>query len=145
MNLITQSQKTIVEFNALREHLGSSTKAVFTLNQINRAKRRYWKEHPECAVTGLTHSTRFRRKTEVHHQKPVHLYPHLACDPRYFITLIPELHFVVGHFGNWKDFNPNVLETARAMRQEMLMRSVSFKALVRDGKLTEIVRELYGI
>lgn len=64
--------------------------------------------HPACAVCGGTD------KVEVHHVKPFHLHPELELDPSNFISLCEarafvNCHLFVGHLGNFKSFNPDVI------------------------------------
>ena len=71
------------------------------------AVRNAWlKDHPTCAACGRTDHL------NVHHKRPFHLWPALELDRTNFLTLCentPEQdHLIVGHFGNWKRFNPDV-------------------------------------
>ncbi|MFZ0928179.1 MAG: HNH endonuclease [Syntrophobacteraceae bacterium] len=52
-------------------------------------------------------------KLQVHHIQPFHLHPELELDPENFITLCEEggylnCHFMYGHLGDWKTFNPDI-------------------------------------
>lgn len=69
----------------------------------------YVAENPACAATGRTDGC------HVHHVIPLSVRPDLADDPENFITLHKDVHRIIGHGGNWKDFNSNVRETARSM------------------------------
>jgi hypothetical protein len=70
----------------------------------------YRKAHPTCEATGRT-------PVEVHHIKPVELFPELAADPSNFISLYARAgHLVIGHAGDWKDYVENVREIAAAMK-----------------------------
>jgi 5-methylcytosine-specific restriction enzyme A len=66
------------------------------------------KLHPECAICGNT------KKCEVHHKQPFHLHPELELEPSNLITLCEKkehginCHLLVGHLGNYKNFNPSV-------------------------------------
>jgi 5-methylcytosine-specific restriction protein A len=66
--------------------------------------------HPKCAVCEDT------AKLEVHHIKPFHLYPELELEPNNLITLCESksygiiCHLLIGHNGNYRSINPNVLE-----------------------------------
>ena len=48
---------------------------------------------------------------EVHHIKPVGLYPALELDPKNLITLCgnPRCHLDKGHLGNWRSYNETVV------------------------------------
>ena len=81
------------------------------------AARRAWlKQYPTCAACGTAKSV------QVHHKQPFHLYPARELDPTNFITLCEcspyEDHLEVGHKGNWKLFNADVVaEAARLITQ----------------------------
>lgn len=61
------------------------------------------KENPVCALTGST------KNLQVHHIIPVSIDPTLAADSSNLITLTRDVHFVVAHGGNWKNFNPDII------------------------------------
>jgi len=67
------------------------------------------KTHNTCAACGNT------TKLQVHHKQPFHLHPDLELDPSNLITLCEsttKCHLEIGHLGNWKSFNPDVVEDA---------------------------------
>jgi 5-methylcytosine-specific restriction enzyme A len=69
----------------------------------------YLRDHSSCAACGGT------IKLQVHHKQPFHLHPDLELDPANFITLcetVTKCHLEIGHLGNWKNFNPNVVDDA---------------------------------
>lgn len=78
------------------------------------ALRNQWlKDHPTCAACGST------KKLEVHHKVPVHVSRSQELDASNLITLCehpgnantgPEAHchFIIGHLGNWFNFNRQV-------------------------------------
>lgn len=76
-------------------------------------RNHYLAKHNKCAACGNhTH-------LQVHHKKPFHLHPDKELDPTNFITLCEEkgdagCHLKIGHLGNWKSFNPNVVKDAAA-------------------------------
>ena len=88
----------------------------YTAWQITKAKRRYRKKHPECEITGLKASF-WGRNNSVHHEFPVHLFPALALDERYFHTFVRDIHFVFAHLKNWNDYNINLKETIEKARE----------------------------
>lgn len=69
---------------------------------------------PACAYSGAT------SHLEVHHILPFHLFPDLELDPDNLITLSEHsdvlggmnCHLVIGHFGDWKNYNPGVVHDA---------------------------------
>ena len=63
---------------------------------------------PKCQVCNGT------KDLNVHHIKPVHLYPHLELDNNNLITLCEanQCHFTIGHGRDWKAYNPNVIADA---------------------------------
>ena len=84
---------------------GYAFKNVRDLPAVVKAMNAHRKAHPKCAWCG-------RVGIEVHHIRPVHLYPELAADPTNFISLTrkPACHHVIGHRGNWKNYNLFVVE-----------------------------------
>lgn len=83
------------------------------------ARKAYLLRHPKCFVCLGT------KKLNVHHMKPFHLHPGLELDPTNFITLCegnPEIncHLFVGHLGNFKGFNPDVITDAKAWRLKLI-------------------------
>ena len=54
---------------------------------------------------------------QVHHMVPFHDDPSRELDPSNLITLCEtsgvEHHLIIGHFRNWKNFNPNVAEECK--------------------------------
>jgi 5-methylcytosine-specific restriction protein A len=69
--------------------------------------------HNACAATGL------KIELEVHHIRPFHLFPDLELEESNLITLTEHAsfnaHLWIGHSGNWKDYNPHVIEDAAQM------------------------------
>lgn len=65
---------------------------------------------PICECCGTT------LNLNVHHIHPVRWYPDLELNPYNFITLCRRHHLEYGHFGNWKRWNPNVVEMSRHYR-----------------------------
>ena len=67
------------------------------------------KSNPTCAACGGN------IKLQVHHMQPFHLHPELELDSTNLITLCEsgtKCHLEIGHLGNWKNFNPNVVQDA---------------------------------
>lgn len=69
--------------------------------------------HPFCAACGGT------EHLQVHHKKPVHLFPQLELEPDNLITLCEGpgrgCHFIFGHLYSWFAFNPSVELDAHRM------------------------------
>lgn len=64
------------------------------------ALRDKWlKEHPTCCISGL------KMDLEVHHVKPVHLFPDLELEWSNLRTASRPYHFLCGHYCNWSDWN----------------------------------------
>lgn len=63
---------------------------------------------PICAACGEADGL------EVHHRKPVHLFPELELEPSNLITLCEKrgCHFRIGHSFDWRAYNPSVQEDA---------------------------------
>lgn len=76
-------------------------------------RKRHIEKNPTCAVCGG------KDKTEVHHIKPFHKHPELELEPTNLITLCESkshgvvCHLFVGHLGNYKNSNPEVIEDAK--------------------------------
>jgi hypothetical protein len=83
--------------------------------EYRAAMRSYAKSHPNCEMTGLKPSF-FGRNPDKHHYKSVSEYPEFACDTNNLVTLARDIHFLLGHLGNWQDENVNLRETMRAVK-----------------------------
>lgn len=76
-------------------------------------------QHEACAACGDAVDL------QVHHIKPFHLYPELELDPDNLIVLCEgkgnnHCHLNIGHLGNWKRENPNVVADAQKHRSGKL-------------------------
>lgn len=71
-------------------------------------------KNPECAACGS------KKSLNVHHKLPFHLYPEKELDIANLITLCMEkkklCHFLIGHGGSWRSYNPNIEENAREIK-----------------------------
>lgn len=82
-------------------------------------RTRHLSKNPTCAVCGT------KKKLEVHHIKPFHLYPELELDPDNLITLCETAehgiicHLLVGHLGNYRSLNENVVDDAKTWRSKL--------------------------
>lgn len=71
--------------------------------EVIAAMNKHRKEFPWCAWCGHEDGI------EVHHILPVKAFPKLACDPQNLISLCGDgCHLIVGHFGNYQMYNPDV-------------------------------------
>lgn len=91
-----------------------------TAYEITKAKRAHRNALPLCVVCNRPPKFWGRKSNDVHHIRPVHLYPELACDPSNLITLCRVHHFTLGHFGNWKSWNSEIELLIRIERQNYL-------------------------
>ena len=92
---------------------------------IKRVKRsKYWpkvrkahlKKHPYCAACGR------KKKLEVHHIIPFKKAPELELDQKNLITLCShatECHLSIGHLGDFKAYNPNVVEDSKIFLEKV--------------------------
>lgn len=68
------------------------------------------RENACCAACGG------KKKLQVHHIKPFHLFPELEMEPSNLITLCDanykHCHFIVGHLCSWHSWNPDVVDDA---------------------------------
>ena len=77
---------------------------------ITKMKNAHRKANPTCACCGI--GPKFlRRKNEVHHPLPVHVFPEQAAMLSNALTLCRTCHFRIGHFSNWKLYNIGVRKT----------------------------------
>ena len=87
-----RTQRTL---NALR-HLPTEAR-------VQAAKRKHRKLEPCCCACG--YKRLLGRGNDVHHITPVHVSPERATQAANLMTLCRFHHFVVGHLGNWRDYN----------------------------------------
>jgi hypothetical protein len=78
----------------------------------------YREAHPNCAWCGIS-------GIDVHHIKPVHLFPELAADPINYISLNrkPTCHFEKGHLKDWKKYNPDIVAECEAAKKDRTIKS----------------------
>lgn len=86
-----------------------------------KAKRKYYKKHEKkCAVCSS------KKKIQLHHKLPRHLFPELALDERNFIPLCNRkgitCHLIHGHMGSYFTYNSNIVEVARFVRKESVLK-----------------------
>lgn len=70
----------------------------------SNVRKEHLKNHGTCSACGRD------KKLEVHHIKPVHLFPELELDPSNLVTLCADpCHIVFGHLMNFKSWNTDVM------------------------------------
>lgn len=87
-----------------------------------KAMAGYLAAHPVCQFCGKAGG-----KVEVHHVIPVSVDPTKAADVTNMVTLHrkPDCHMVVGHLGNFRDYNSNVARVCAVMVDEKTKKKVS--------------------
>lgn len=81
-------------------------------NHWPTVRKHFIQANPTCAACGGT------EKLEVHHKIPFHIKPELELEPSNLIALCESdsygviCHLYIGHLGNYKNSNPNVVEDA---------------------------------
>jgi len=104
-----------MENKLLRVISDISSVGFYTEYQMHKAKKAHVKKYSECAICGN------RKYLEVHHIKPVHVYPHLACSETNFITLCDPknngCHRHLGHYSNFRSkYNTHIRELSYVCR-----------------------------
>lgn len=94
--------------------------------QWRGVRERHLEKEPVCQVCGG------KKRLNVHHIKPFHLFPNLELDPANLITLCEKskidginCHFLFGHLGDWQAWNPSVRRDAAAWASKILLRRYS--------------------
>ena len=94
---------------------GKIPKGTRRSSKWGKVRKQHLEENPSCAACGET------KKLEVHHIKPFHTNPELELDPTNLITLCETAskgiicHMNIGHNGDYKNCNENVIEDAKIM------------------------------
>lgn len=74
----------------------------------NTVRKQHLEKHPNCIACGRN------KKLEVHHIKPVHLFPDLELDPSNLVTLCADpCHILFGHLMDFKSWNKSVVEDSK--------------------------------
>lgn len=99
-------------FNFFKRPLGKRS------SKWNDLRYSHLLKHPVCAVCGGN------KKVEVHHIKPVHLFPDLELDNQNLITLCEgkkyvNCHLFFGHLGSYIRFNPDVKKDAEIFNNKL--------------------------
>jgi 5-methylcytosine-specific restriction protein A len=78
-------------------------------------RKKHIEANPCCIACGKS------KKLEVHHIKPVHLYPELELDPSNIVTLCADpCHITFGHFMDFKSWNKDVVADSAAYLNKVL-------------------------
>jgi hypothetical protein len=94
-------------------------------NEWPKVRAEHLKLNPVCACCGGT------KKLEVHHIQPFHLHPALELEPTNLITLCEDAsngiicHLCLGHLGNYKSFNKDVVQDAKALGEKFSTRPLA--------------------
>ena len=108
-------------------------------SQWPKVRAAHLKAHPCCAVCGT------RKDVQVHHIKPFHIKPELELDPNNLVTLCTSkywgfnCHLAVGHGGNFRYENANVLEDIERVKR------VGNPAYIREHGRGDLDQELWNI
>lgn len=82
-----------------------------------KKRREHLIKEPCCQVCGG------KKNLNVHHKLPFHLFPANELADDNLITLCEDglantnCHLLVGHCGNWRDYNPTIEESANFIRK----------------------------
>jgi 5-methylcytosine-specific restriction enzyme A len=74
-------------------------------------EKHFREKYPTCAACGGS------KRLNVHHIQPFHIFPELELDTNNLISLCMgklECHLRLGHLGNFKTYNPNIIKNAAA-------------------------------
>ncbi len=95
-----------------------------------KLRNHFVKEYqPCCQMCG------YKKKLEVHHALPWHVYPTCRYKLHNLITLCKSCHFSYGHFHNWKNNNPGIFKLA--LQTQVLMPNDDWGAYVSDPAFLE--------
>ncbi len=104
----------------------SKGKAVLTDKRSSKwpkIRKEHLKKFPYCACCGET------KNLEVHHMVPFNVNPDLELDPSNLITLCENssfgitCHLLIGHMGNYKKANENIMEDIEYIKNNILNKS----------------------
>jgi 5-methylcytosine-specific restriction protein A len=77
-------------------------------------RKEHLKNNSYCIACGRD------KKLEVHHIKPVHLFPELELDPSNLVTLCADpCHMVFGHLMDFKSWNIEVIKDSAGYLQKI--------------------------
>jgi 5-methylcytosine-specific restriction protein A len=117
--------KTIIHgINLMRHALRDVGTGAKRSSKWPTVEKHFRETHPTCAACGS------KKRLNIHHCKPFHMFPELELDPNNLITLCmdtKECHYQIGHLSHWHGYNPNVRQDAAEI-------------LLHPDKLGEIVK-----
>jgi len=98
-------------FKALKEAVKGKPLAIRSTKWEN-VRKSHLKAFPVCAACGCDY------QLQVHHIVPFHIDKSLELEPTNLITLCEgsgehQCHLNIGHLGNFKNYNPQVIEDAK--------------------------------
>lgn len=129
MNNILKKIKHVynVTHSTIREKIKSRSRS----SQWDNVREEFLKSSPFCLACGS--STRL----QVHHVKPFHIYPELELDQMNLVALCMsehDCHLYIGHGGNFKCWNPNVVENALTVKCDPTQRQLIEKNIKENRK-----------
>jgi hypothetical protein len=93
-------------------------------------RKKHLEKFPTCAVCSGT------KKIEVHHIQPFNQKPELELNFNNLISLCEDksygvcCHLFVGHLGNYKNINPNVVNDSKVWNDKLKIKAVPHSDLV---------------
>lgn len=95
-------------FRAVMELLGYPTvvRGAVRSSLWASIRKEHLVRHPVCIACGD-----YKKAKEVHHIVPVHIDPSKELELDNLVTLCADqCHIIFGHYWNWSNYNPDVLE-----------------------------------
>jgi hypothetical protein len=93
-----------------------------------RESQEFRRANPHCHVCGTTEGC------VVHHKYPLHLYPELEMDRRYWRTVCPRDHFLVDHLCDWRAYNPDCDQDGAKLYHKIINREYHRVAVMTAGE-----------
>lgn len=81
-----------------------------------KLEKEFLAKHPVCEICGS------KKKLNIHHRKPFHIFPELELDPNNLITLCMskmQCHLLIAHGDDFKAYNPNIDADVIALRKDI--------------------------
>ena len=88
-------------------------------SEYRKAMKSHLQSYPRCNFTNVR-KTFYGRNNDVHHYVPVSVDISKACDTNNMVTLVRDMHFILGHLGNWSDQNVRLKETIIAVKKAIV-------------------------
>lgn len=92
-------------------------------------RNKFAAEHPLCECCGA-------KTQEIHHKHPFHLKPELELDPDNLIALCKRCHLLIGHLGNFQNYNPDVVKHVKIIHDAKAKADAERKAAKQFSKTT---------